>query len=95
MIAIIVFALLQVADVVTTMIGFKLGAGEASPFVRMLVQGSTSPLHGLLAAKLVAVILGAFVVYSRRSLRKVNIWFTALIVWNLVIILMSSRGWSL
>jgi len=41
-----VFLYLQVLDILTTLIGFSLGNGEASPMVRLLIRWG--PLNGLL-----------------------------------------------
>ncbi len=81
-----VFLYLQVLDVITTWVGFRMGLGEASPFVRLLM--SLGPLAGLLASKVVAVLLGAICVWRRQYhvIRMVNYWYAALVAWNLSLI---------
>jgi len=82
-----IFIYLQMLDVLTTWLGFRMGLGEASPFVRFLI--SFGPMTGLLASKLVALALGGFCVWSGRYqvIRLINYWYAALVVWNLALIL--------
>ena len=81
-----VFLYLQVLDVTTTWLGFRLGLGEASPFVRALMHWG--PLTGVLASKAVALGLGAVCVWRRRYqvIHLINYWYAALVVWNLALI---------
>jgi hypothetical protein len=85
-----VFFSLQALDVVTTMIGLRVGAGEASFFVGRLIR--LGPLAGLLASKCFALILvTAAIGFKRpRVIVFLNYWFAALIAWNLAIILRSA-----
>ena len=78
-----VFLYLQVLDVITTLLGLRMGAGEASPFIRMLM--TFGPVTGLLGAKLIGIALGAYCVATRRfrTIQIVNYFFAALILWNL------------
>jgi hypothetical protein len=84
MLAIQVFIYLQVLDFITTMIGFKLGASEASPFIVKLIH-MTSPAIGVAASKLVGFGIGALCVATHRSrlIGWANYWYAGLIVWNL------------
>jgi len=81
-----IFFSLQALDVLTTMIGLRLGAGEASVFVGRLIQ--LGPLAGLLLAKLFAVLLVmAAIRYKRqRVIVFLNYWSAAVVTWNLVTI---------
>jgi len=81
------FLYLQVLDVLTTLVGFSLGASEASPFISALIRWG--PLAGTLASKLFAVaILGACLWHRRLYLlRWVNVWYAVLTAWNLCIVL--------
>ena len=81
------FLLLQLLDVVTTIIGFEVGLSEASPFIRYMMQ--LGPITGLLASKVVAILLAAFCIASGRYqvIRYVNYWYTALVAWNVTLIL--------
>jgi hypothetical protein len=85
------FFYLQVLDLMTTLLGFKLGLAEASPFVRWLT--SFGPEAGVVASKLIAVALGAFAVWTQRFkvIRWINYWFAALVAWNLWLILIAGR----
>lgn len=83
-----VFIYLQVLDFLTTLVGFKLGAGEASPFIRLLMH--FGPAVGLAASKFVAISLaGICVALNRRFLiRWINYWYAGLVIWNLCNILL-------
>jgi Domain of unknown function (DUF5658) len=82
-----VFLYLQVLDVVTTWLGFRVGLAEASPFIRLLMH--SGPLAGILASKAVALLLGAICVWRRRYqvIHLINYWYAALVVWNLSLII--------
>ncbi len=81
------FLYLQVLDVLTTWLGFRVGLSEASPFIQFLMH--LGPLTGLLGSKLVAVSLGAFCVWRRRFhvIHLINYFYAALVVWNMALIL--------
>jgi hypothetical protein len=81
------FIYLQLLDLLTTLVGFKLGASEASPFVRILMH--FGPAAGVAASKLVALGLGAFCVYKRKDnlIRLATYWYGGLVVWNLMVML--------
>ena len=81
-----IFLYLQVLDLLTTLVGFRLGASEMSPFIRsLLVFG---PATGIVLSKFVAVGIGAVCVATRRIhvITWINYWFAALVVWNFVMI---------
>jgi hypothetical protein len=82
-----IFIYLQLLDLLTTLVGFRIGAGEASPFIRMLMHAG--PAIGVLASKLVALTLGAVCVYRRKYhlMRWASYWYGLLVVWNLAVIL--------
>ena len=79
------FLYLQVLDVLTTLLGFSIGAGEGSPFVRLLVLWG--PVAGLVASKLGAVALATICLWLRKQvlLRWINYWYAALVVWNILV----------
>lgn len=81
------FLYLQVLDFMTTMIGFRLGASELSPFVKWLTD--FGPAAGVLMSKAIAVLLAAFCVWRQkfRIIRLINYWYAGLIVWNLMILM--------
>jgi hypothetical protein len=78
-----VFLYLQVLDILTTLIGFSLGNGEASPMVRLLIRWG--PLNGLLISKIVAVAVAAvcLILRRRKLILWINYWYAAVVVWNL------------
>ena len=82
-----VFVYLQLLDLLTTLVGFRIGAAEASPFIRALMQAG--PVAGVILSKVLALALGGFCIYRKKLwvLRLVTYWYSVLIVWNLMIIL--------
>jgi hypothetical protein len=77
---------LQVLDVLTTIVGLRLGAVEGSPFVAQLLRCGT--VSGLIFAKVIACVLAASaLLWNRvRLLRVVNFWFVAVVGWNLIVV---------
>lgn len=90
--AIGLFLILQILDVVTTLVGLHLGAQEGSSFIGHLLQ--TGPLSGLLISKIIAAGLAAFAVFlnRKRLLVFLNFWFAAVVVWNLIAIYFQYTG---
>ena len=86
--AISVFLYLQLLDFLTTLVGFKLGASEASPFIAKLIH-ATSPVLGLAASKVVGLGIGGLCVAMNRArlVGWINYWYAGVVVWNLGIIL--------
>jgi hypothetical protein len=85
-----VFVFLQVLDILTTLIGLHLGAGEASFFISQLMR--IGPVPALMVSKILAVIL--VMIAMRRYPRIVvmaNFWFAAVVTWNLALI--CAQGW--
>jgi hypothetical protein len=82
-----IFVYLQLLDLLTTLIGFKYGASEASPFIRALMHWG--PTTGVALSKLVALALGGVCVYAKkdRLMRWASYWYGGLVVWNLMVIL--------
>jgi hypothetical protein len=87
-----VFLCLQVLDVVTTLIGFRVGAGESSPFISALL--GFGPVTGLVLSKFLAISLACAALMTKRErlVRFVNFWFVAVVGWNLVIIRVASSS---
>ena len=81
------FIYLQLLDLLTTLVGFKLGAREVSPFIRLLMHAG--PAVGVLASKLVALGLGGLCIYFKKNhlLRWASYWYCGLVAWNLMILL--------
>ena len=89
-----VFFYLQLLDLLTTLIGLRLGASEASPFVRLLMHAG--PAVGLTLSKILALGMGAFCVYTRRLrlIRLASYWYGVLVAWNLIILLAMPVHWG-
>jgi len=83
------FVCLQVLDVATTLAFLSREVQEANPLVRLLLDCAPSPLVGLLWLKLAAVALALYCWRQgrRRLLSRVNLFFIALVAWNLVAVL--------
>ena len=81
-----VFFFLQLLDFMTTLIGMRLGLGEASPFIRYLMQ--VGPAAGLAVSKVVAFALCGICLWTnkRHLVRWINYWYAALVVWNMFLI---------
>lgn len=82
-----IFVYLQLLDLLTTLIGFRVGAAEASPFIRVLMHAG--PAAGVMLSKFFALGLAGFCVWSKKNhlIRWITYWYGGLIVWNLMVIL--------
>ena len=82
-----VFLYLQALDLLTTLIGFKLGAAEASPFIRVLMHGG--PTTGVVLSKLVALVIAGVCLHARKRylIKWITYWSSGLVLWNLMVIL--------
>ncbi len=85
--AVQIFLYLQLLDLLTTLVGLQLGASEASPVVRALMQ--LGPAWGVLLSKVAAVMLGALCIVLNKAhlIRWISYWYAALVVWNLSVML--------
>jgi hypothetical protein len=81
------FVYLQLLDFLTTLMGFQLGASEASPFIRMLIN--FGPAVGVALSKGIALALGGVCIWLKkdRIIGWINYWYAGLVVWNLCIIM--------
>jgi len=84
-----IFLALQTLDMITTLIGLRMGAREASLFIAQLMR--RDPVSALLIAKILAVLLVALALRFKRPRLVVflNYWFAAVVTWNLIMILTS------
>jgi hypothetical protein len=82
-----IFVYLQLLDLLTTLLGFRLGAAEASPFIRLMMHAG--PLGGVLASKALALGIGALCIYLNKAhvIRWVSYWYGGLVIWNLMVML--------
>jgi len=80
------FVVLQVLDILTTMIGLQMGARETSIFIGRLMN--VGPVAALLIAKLFAALLVAAAMRFKRPRIVVflNYWFLVVVAWNLLMI---------
>lgn len=87
-----IFVYLQVLDLLTTLVGFRLGAAEASPFIKVLMH--FGPAAGVVLSKLFALGLGGICVYLKKDhiVRWITYWYGGLIVWNLAVMLGAAAG---
>jgi len=76
------FILLQVLDLITTLVAFHYGAFEVNPLVARLTTylGATG---GVLASKVIAVLIAWRV---RRLLWVVNLFYLAIVGWNVLVV---------
>jgi hypothetical protein len=85
-----IFLYLQILDLLTTIIGLRLGLAEASPFIRGVIF--FGPAIAVLLSKAVAFgLAGLCVALKKRSMiGRINYGYAALAVWNLGLILAAS-----
>jgi hypothetical protein len=72
------FIALQGLDLLTTMVAFRMGAYEINPLVAHLTV-TFGRFRGVLISKLIAVAIAMGV---RRLIWVVNVFYTAIILWN-------------
>ena len=91
--AFVLFLFLQMLDVLTTMIGLRLGAEEGNAFIKRLL--GFGPLAGLLVSKAISIVLvTAVVAFGRdRLMVRLNQWYAGLVTWNLFIIFWQQWHW--
>jgi len=86
------YTYLQILDFLTTIAFLVNGVAEANPFVRFVLTVIPNPVAGLLAVKLLALLLGIYCWRLRRErlLSYINVLFAALVAWNLVALILGS-----
>ena len=82
----LLFAALQVCDVLTTLLFLRHGVAEANPLMRAAMAVARQPLVALALAKAAALGLALYAARSGRTrlLAGVNVLFTCCVAWNLV-----------
>jgi hypothetical protein len=85
-----VFVYLQLLDLLTTLLGFRLGAAEASPFIRLMMHAG--PVNAVIASKVLALGIGALCIYVNKAhvIRWISYWYGGLVVWNLMVMLVAA-----
>jgi hypothetical protein len=86
------YTYLQVLDFLTTVAFLLKGVHEGNPIVNAAMSITGSPVAGLAAVKVIALLLGIYCwrLGKRRALTRVNVGFAALITWNLVALIIVS-----
>ncbi len=87
-----IFIYLQFLDLLTTLVGLRVGASEASPFIRTLMHAG--PTTGVVLSKVLALGLGGYCVYTKKLglIRLANYWYGGLVAWNLIVLLIAPGG---
>ena len=90
--SLVLFTYLQLLDVLTTLAFSVHGVKEANPLVNFALTSAPTPLLGLLLVKAAALALGVYCCLGGRQklLTRMNIFFAALVSWNLVAMIVSA-----
>jgi hypothetical protein len=86
------YSYLQILDFLTTIAFLVEGVQEGNPLVRFALSAGSNPLGGLLAVKLLAVLLGIYCwrLGRQKLLVRINVLFAVLIAWNLVALIVGA-----
>jgi len=86
------YSYLQILDFRTTIAFMVNGVKEGNPMVRLAIQISPSPISGLIAVKILAVMLGFYCwrMGRERLLKRMNVLFAVVIAWNLVALIVGT-----
>ncbi|MEP7365482.1 MAG: DUF5658 family protein [Acidobacteriota bacterium] len=86
------FSYLQVLDYLTTIAFLLIGVQEGNPVVRLCMNLAPTPMLGLAAIKLAALLLGAYCLKlgKDRLLSRINVMFAMLVAWNLVALILGA-----
>jgi hypothetical protein len=81
-----IFVVLQITDLLTTVLALKLGGAEQNSMVRALM--SVGPYKGLILSKLIVLSLALGFALSKKqaAIRSANVVFAAIVAWNLTVI---------
>ncbi|HEX3352950.1 MAG: DUF5658 family protein [Terriglobales bacterium] len=82
------FIVLQVLDLLTTLLAFHFGAFEVNPLVGRLVS-VLGPAGGVLVSKVVAILI-AF--RMRKLLWIVNLFYIGIVIWNMLVVSLLSHA---
>jgi len=86
----LIFFTLQMADILTTLMAFRLGAFEMNPMVAWMLPG-LGPLTGLLVAKAAAILI-MLQLESEKLINLGNLVYLAIVAWNLWVIWSLAHG---
>ena len=86
------YSYLQILDFLTTIAFLVEGVQEGNPLVRFAISAGSNPLGGLLAVKMLAVLLGVYCwrLGRQKLLLRINVLFAVLIAWNLVALIVGA-----
>jgi hypothetical protein len=76
------FVILQLLDLLTTLVAFHVGAFEINPLVAKLTA-YFGPVGGVLCSKVIAVLLA---LRLRRLLWVANVFYAGIVIWNLIVL---------
>jgi uncharacterized protein DUF5658 len=83
--SLVLFAYLQLLDLLTTVVFILHGVKEANPLVNFALTAAPTPLLGLVLVKIAALALGGVCCLRGRQtlLARMNVFFAVLVSWNL------------
>ncbi len=84
------FVVLQVLDILTTLAAFHFGAFEVNPLIARLTR-ELGVTGGLVGGKVMALLI---VLGVRRRVWVVNLFYAAVVVWNIYVVLSLSARHS-
>ena len=86
------YSYLQVLDFLTTIAFLVNGVKEANPLVRVALKMGPSPIGGLIAIKVLAVLLGIYCwrMGRQRLLTRINVLFALVVAWNLIALIVGT-----
>jgi hypothetical protein len=84
------YSYLQLLDVLTTLAFLIAGVQEANPMVRWMMGLAGTPLQALVVVKCLALLLGMVCLWKGKLslLRRANLFFSALVAWNLLCLIL-------
>jgi hypothetical protein len=87
------YAVLQLLDMLTTLMFLSAGVEEGNPIVAQAIKWVANPFGALLGVKLVALAMGFYCwsIGRHTLLRRANWLFAVLVMWNVVAICVATR----
>jgi hypothetical protein len=86
----LIFFILQMADILTTLIAFRMGAFEMNPMLAWMLQG-LGPLLGLLVAKAMTILI-VLQLQSAKLINLGNVAYVSVVAWNVWVIWSLAHG---
>jgi hypothetical protein len=88
------FAYLQALDLLSTTAFLMNGVAEANPMVRWTMSVTPNPIGGLIAVKVAAIVLALSCLRmgKERLMTRINVFFAALVAWNLVCLILAKHS---